>query len=142
MTSDAQSEAEELLQPLDDDQCRRLLGSVQFGRVAVVEGGRPLIVVLNHVVDGNDVLFRTRADARLARLTDGRIVHASFEVDSALPLGASGWSVIAVGHLAREHDEERQARARSTIKAWAEGDRDVVLRLEVHEVTGRSVGPI
>ena len=141
--SDRESDAEELLEAISPERCRDLLGAVQFGRLATVEAGRPVMLVLNHVVDGDDVWFRTSEDSRLARLTrDGVVLHAIFEVDSAFPVGQSGWSVMATGHLKREQDETRAAQVRSKITAWAEGERDAVLHLEVHELTGRRVGPL
>ena len=116
---------------------------MQFGRLATVDRGRPLMLVLNHaVIDGN-VYVRTREDARLALLTGGGVVlHAVFEVDSSFPVGQSGWSVMATGHLAREQDEARADQARSHLTAWAHAGGDAVLRLEAHWLTGRQVGPL
>lgn len=142
MTVEPGSGPEELLETLDEAACTRLLAATEFGRLAVVEAGRPRIVVLNHVVDDAAVLFRTRDDAMLAQLTaGGAAVHAAYEVDSAFPVGRQGWSVIAAGLLHRESDARRIARARETIVAWAEGERDLVLRLEIDELTGRRAGP-
>ena len=133
----------ELMSELTSDQCRNLLGAVQFGRLATVESGRPLLLVLNHTVAGGNVYVRTHEDSRLARLTrEGVVLHAIFEVDSSFPVGQSGWSVMAEGYLAREPDEARAAKVRGELTAWAHGDRDVVLRLEVQELTGRQVGPL
>jgi uncharacterized protein len=120
--------------------CRQLLAAASVGRLAVVDQGRPALVVLNHAVDGDDVLFRTAEGSMLARLTHHEPVPAVFEVDSAFPPGRSGWSVIAKGNLLRESHPARWARARAKIATWAAGERDVVLRLEVGEVTGRHVG--
>jgi hypothetical protein len=129
------------METLDPDSCARLLAATQFGRIAVVEAGRPRIVVLNHLVDDSAVLFRTRDDALLADLTrDGVALHAVYEVDSAFPPGSSGWSVIAAGLLVRETDPRRVSLARTAVAAWAEGERDLVLRLDVEELTGRRVG--
>jgi hypothetical protein len=131
------------LEDLDAEACLRLLAATVFGRLAVVDGGRPVIIVLNHLVDGRDVIFRTTQDALLSRLTeDDRAVHAAFEVDSAFPVGRSGSSVIATGLLVREKDAKRLAAARSRITAWADGERDTVLRLKVDQLTGRHVGPL
>jgi uncharacterized protein len=139
MTQDPESR----LVQLDAQACTRLLAAPEFGRLAVVADGRPVIVVLNYLVDGPDVTFRTDADALLSRLTlDGNTVPAVFEVDSASPVGRSGWSVIAHGLLMRETDPDRCAAARSRIVAWAEGERDTVLRLKVDELSGRQVGPL
>jgi nitroimidazol reductase NimA-like FMN-containing flavoprotein (pyridoxamine 5'-phosphate oxidase superfamily) len=129
-----------VLHEIDIESCRRLLAAVRFGRVAVVDADRPLIVVLNHAVDGDDVLFRTGEESRLAALTHDGAVPAAFEVDAAFPVEHSGWSVIATGSLLREGHPARWARARARIRTWAEGERDVVLRLQVDGLTGRRIG--
>jgi len=72
------------LHTLEREECLRLLQSVRYGTLATVDGGQPLLVVLNHLVDRDGIYFRTRTDARLARLTEGGLVPpAVFEVDSA-----------------------------------------------------------
>jgi nitroimidazol reductase NimA-like FMN-containing flavoprotein (pyridoxamine 5'-phosphate oxidase superfamily) len=135
--------ADELLVQLDPDACRRLLAASEFGRLAVVVDGRPHLVVLNYLVDGADVLFRTTPGAELARLTEGgTAVHAVFEVDSAFPAGRTGWSVIVTGLVRRETDARRVDLARAAISAWAEGDRDLVLACSTDELSGRQVGPL
>jgi len=47
---------------------------------------------------------------------------------------------MAKGWLTREYGEKRAAGLRSRLTAWAQGERDVVLHLEVQELTGRSAG--
>src|SRR4051812_48068473 len=136
MTTDA-----ELLTTIDPERCLHLLEAVPFGRLATVDMGRPLVVVLNHIVEHRGIYVRTRPDARLARLTEGgRVLHAVYEVDSAFPMGESGWSVMATGLLKREYGETRAAGLRSKLTAWAQGERDVVLHLEIEKLTGRQVG--
>jgi nitroimidazol reductase NimA-like FMN-containing flavoprotein (pyridoxamine 5'-phosphate oxidase superfamily) len=142
MDAEGLAESDELLEHLDAAACARLLAATTFGRLALVEAGKPVIVVLNHVLEGSDVLFRTGEAALIARLTDGRAVAAAYEVDSAFPVGESGWSVIATGQLARESDPAVAAAAVDRIRAWAHGDREVVLRLRVEELTGRRVGAL
>jgi uncharacterized protein len=140
-TSDAVAQNRELLRDIEPSRCIQLLQSVRYGRLATIDAGEPLLVVVNHLVDGGDVYIRTRPEARLARLTEsGRVVRAVYEVDSAFPAGESGWSVMARGWLTREYGEKRAAALRSRLTAWAQGERDVVLHLEVQELTGRSVG--
>jgi nitroimidazol reductase NimA-like FMN-containing flavoprotein (pyridoxamine 5'-phosphate oxidase superfamily) len=134
---------QELLETIDEAGCRRLLAALDVGRLAIVDEGRPRIIVLNYVTDGPHVLFRTREDALLARLTEGgATVHAEFEVDSAFTAARTGWSVIATGTLTREQVPARQAAARDRIQAWAQGERDTVLRLDVTELSGRQVGAL
>ncbi len=140
-TFDALSETPELLREIEPSRCLALLEAVPYGRLATVDAGEPLLVVVNHVVADGDIYLRTRPDARLARLTEGgRVAQAIFEVDSAFTAGQSGWSVMARGQLTREHGEKRSAALRSRLTAWAQGDRDVVLHLQVRQLTGRSVG--
>jgi uncharacterized protein len=140
MTSQPADESETMLEEIDHAGAGMLMAATQFGRIAVVESGRPIIVVLNHLVLGGDVVFRVAEDSRLARLTDGQTVSASYEVDSAFPVGHSGWSVIATGQLGREADHLTVTAARTQIAAWAGGKRETVLRLRVDQLTGRRAG--
>ena len=147
MTAGSPSESDEtpqeLMETIDAAGCARLLAAVDVGRLAVVVDGRPRIVVLNYVMSGDHLLFRTREDALIAGLTeDGGSAPAEFEVDSAFPVAQAGWSVIATGTLAREEDAALQAVARTGIRAWAQGERDLVLRLAITDLTGRRVGSL
>ncbi|HEY6797748.1 MAG TPA: pyridoxamine 5'-phosphate oxidase family protein [Kineosporiaceae bacterium] len=142
-TSGTDEPRPELLETIDEAGCYRLLGAVTVGRLAVVLDGHPHLVVLNHLLAGRVLLFRTREDAAIARVTgEGLALQAEFEVDSAFAAAASGWSVIASGLLVVERDRERVAVARSGIHAWAEGERDTVLRLDIARVSGRRVGAL
>jgi uncharacterized protein len=133
----------ELMETIDPAGCARLLAAVDVGRLAVVVDGNPHIVVLNYLLHDGALLFRTRADAAVAEITaDGAVVDAEFEVDSAFPVAQSGWSVIATGTLRRETDARRMTAARGAVRAWAQGERDTVLRLDVTELTGRRVGSL
>jgi len=145
MTSDTGADpvagTPEQLREIEPARCRQLLEAVPYGRLATVDGGEPLLAVVNHVVDAGDVYLRTSRDSRLARLTEGgRSARAVFEVDSAFPAGEAGWSVMARGRLTREHGGARAAGLRSRLTTWAAGERDVVLHLEIEELTGRAVG--
>jgi nitroimidazol reductase NimA-like FMN-containing flavoprotein (pyridoxamine 5'-phosphate oxidase superfamily) len=140
MASQPADDLEVMLEEIDHAGCAMLMAATQFGRIAVVESKRPVIVVLNHLVLGGDVVFRVGAGSRLARLTDGDSVPASYEVDSAFPVGHSGWSVIATGLLGREADHLTITAAQTQIVAWAGGKRDTVLRLRVEQLTGRRAG--
>jgi nitroimidazol reductase NimA-like FMN-containing flavoprotein (pyridoxamine 5'-phosphate oxidase superfamily) len=139
--TNSDTDVAELLREIEPGRCIQLLEAVSYGRLATVDAGEPVLVVTNHLVDAGDVYIRTRSDSQLARLTEnGRVVKAVYEVDSAFPAGRSGWSVIARGWLTREFGETRAARLRSRLTSWAQGDRNVVLHLEVQQLTGRAVG--
>ena len=146
MTSDTAFESgtqPEQLREIEATRCRHLLEAVPYGRLATVDAGEPLLAVVNHLVDAGDVYVRTRQDSRLARLTEGgRSARAVYEVDSAVPAGGIGWSVMAKGRLTREHGGTRAAALRSRLATWAQGERNVVLHLQIDELTGRSVGDL
>jgi hypothetical protein len=48
--------------------------------------------------------------------------------------------VMATGLLHREYGETRTAQLRSRLEPWAQGVRDLILYLEVRDLTGRRVG--
>jgi hypothetical protein len=133
-------EPEVMLEEIDPAECAILMTATQLGRMAVVESGRPTIIVLNHLVLHGQVLFRVAEDSRLAELTDGASVPVTYEVDSAFPVGHSGWSVIATGILDRETDHLMITAARDQLNTWAGGRREVVLRLRIERLTGRRAG--
>jgi hypothetical protein len=133
-------EPETMLEEIDPAECAILLAATQLGRVAVVESGRPAIIVLNHLVLHGRLLFRVAEDSRLAGLTDRAAVPVAYEVDSAFPVGHSGWSVIATGLLDRETDQLLVTAAREQLNTWAGGRREVVLRLRIEQLTGRRAG--
>ena len=140
-TLDALVENPELIREIEPSRCLALLEALPYGRLATVDAGEPVLAVVNHIVEDGDIYIRTRPDARLARLTEGgRVAHAVFEVDSAFPAAQSAWSVMARGRLIREHGEKRSAALRSRLTTWTQGERDVVLHLQVEQLTGRAVG--
>src|SRR6478735_4973539 len=80
MTSDDLYETPELMRTIEPSHCLQLLEAVPYGRLATVDQGRPLLVVVNHLLDDGDIYIRTRPDARLARLTEnGRVAPALYE---------------------------------------------------------------
>ena len=54
---------------MSDEDCRALLEAGRVGRVAVTADALPVIAPVNYVVDGNNIVFRTKrrrhADARV-----------------------------------------------------------------------------
>jgi nitroimidazol reductase NimA-like FMN-containing flavoprotein (pyridoxamine 5'-phosphate oxidase superfamily) len=124
---------------LDPDACwRMLMSGVTVGRVALESGNGLVVIPVNFVVDGNDVVFRTAEDGLLGRAADwGRSV--AFEVDEFDEGLHEGWSVVAQGQL-RRASEEDSVRLSEAVKPWASGDRRVVGRIVVDRITGRQIG--
>ncbi len=85
--------------------CFLLLESVPLGRIGFVAGGEVVILPVNFLVDGQDVVFRTAAGSKLSAVEVGHYV--GFEADSYDAASGAGWSVVVNG-LAEvvESDEE------------------------------------
>jgi nitroimidazol reductase NimA-like FMN-containing flavoprotein (pyridoxamine 5'-phosphate oxidase superfamily) len=83
------------LEVLPFEECLRLLASVPVGRVGFLADGELVILPVNHVVDGHDVIFRTSYGSKLAA-ADGQHL-AVFEADYYNEETRSGWSVVVTG---------------------------------------------
>ena len=57
------------------------LDTASIGRVVFTDGGLPVVLPVTFVLDGDAVVFRTRAGSRLAGITSGSVL--AFEVDDA-----------------------------------------------------------
>jgi nitroimidazol reductase NimA-like FMN-containing flavoprotein (pyridoxamine 5'-phosphate oxidase superfamily) len=93
------------LEVLPFDTCLALLASVPVGRIGLFAGGELVILPVNHLVDGQDVVFRTAAGSKLSAAENGDLV--AFEADSYDDLDRSGWSVVVNG-LAEVIDDDAQ----------------------------------
>ena len=60
--------------------CFLLLKSVPLGRIGFIAGGEVVILPVNFLVDGQDVVFRTAAGSKLSAVEVGHYV--GFEADS------------------------------------------------------------
>ncbi len=122
---------------LDLPECRRLLaiGAKEglHGHLGVSLEGAPLVLPVNYLVHGPDVVLRI-GEGVFGRLSDRPL--ASFQVDGVA--GGRVWSVLVRG-LAIEEDPEEIAAdlPRPWVVEW--GHRAVRLRSDV--VTGRRFTP-
>lgn len=78
------------------DECLELLSADQIGRLAVLEGGQPLILPINYGLDDESVVFLTSTGAKLDA---ARRAPACFEIDGFDRATRSGWSVVVRGRL-------------------------------------------
>jgi hypothetical protein len=97
--------------------CFLLLGSVPLGRIGFVAGGEVVILPVNFVVDGQDVVFRTAQGSKLSAVEVGHYV--GFEADSYDTATGTGWSVVVNG-LAEivESDAEAERLDRLGLSSW------------------------
>lgn len=127
------------LEPLDAPTCRRLLAESQVGRVGFVLHGVPLILPVNHALDGRDVVFRTARGSKLDVAQQHAGGPASFQADSYDPDTRTGWSVLLSGRMHPVLDQMETHRLdRLGLDPWADAiARSRWLRIVPARVTGR-----
>lgn len=119
--------------------CFLLLGSVPLGRIGFVSGGEVVILPVNFVVDGQDVVFRTSSGSKLSAVEVGRYV--GFEADSYDAATETGWSVVVNG-LAEIVDSDVEAARldRLGLSTWGGGGSDPMwVRIRPMSITGRRI---
>ena len=129
---------------LSRQDCARLLTAGVAGRVALGTPDGPHIIPVNYAVDVQDrqesILVRTTAYSLLG--TYGRDAQLCFEVDQFDHELKRGWSVVVRGRASFVDDYEELARIAGAWqpRLWAEGQRNLVVRIPWAEVTGRQLG--
>lgn len=124
------------LEVLDRVECLRLLRSVSVGRIVFTERALPAVQPVNFVVLDEAIWFRTGEGSKLAVAARGAIV--AFQADEFDAELRSGWSVTALGQAEEVRDPELiRAVRRLPLRTWAPGQRDHLIRVGVHEVSGR-----
>ncbi|MCM9077431.1 MULTISPECIES: helix-turn-helix domain-containing protein [Streptomyces] len=126
------------LVPLEEDECRMLLGTHGVGRIAVFTSEGPAVLPVNYLIAGPDIAFRTAVDALAARAAGTQV---AFEIDNIDDVTAGGWSVLAVGELeaVTEAGEIRHLTATARSQPWAGGPRTHWMKLTSVRLTGRRV---
>lgn len=121
------------LTELSTEECYELLASRPVGRIAYVVDDSPIVLPVNHAVDGDDIVFRTSPRTELGRrMIRGRV---AFEVDDFDEFNQSGWSVLFQGSV--EYDDSDEVWPEDQARPWAEGVRNLVVRIRPRLVTGR-----
>jgi nitroimidazol reductase NimA-like FMN-containing flavoprotein (pyridoxamine 5'-phosphate oxidase superfamily) len=123
------------LEPMEIDECLRLLAEHHLGRLAVVVDDQPLVFPINYALAGRRIVFRTDPGTKLYAAA-GRQV--AFEIDDADPLYHDGWSVLVVG---RAHEERDPGRVREfhqlPLRPWAAGPKAHWVCIANGAITGR-----
>ncbi len=122
------------LKELTPDQCWELAASSKVGRLAWQGPHAPTVVPVNFTVDGQTIRIRTTAYSEAGQQCDDSAV--AFQVDSIDPAGRTGWSVLMRG---RAHAEYAQPSGPSDPEPWLSGPRTLSLRVDVEEISGRSL---
>jgi uncharacterized protein len=128
------------LQELDRDECVRLAGTQDVGRVAL-GGDEPAVFPVVYAFLDGDVVFRTAPGQKLIAAALHRIVV--FEVDCYDAVTETGWSVNFVGPASEIVHPTELERARALrLHAWASEARDRFVRVRADEVTGRRLAAV
>ena len=125
------------LETLPFATCLRLLASVPVGRVGFVADGEVQVLPVNHVIDGQDVVFRTGHGSKLSAAEGERPI--TFEVDDYDERTHSGWSVVVTGRSEPvDEDAEVDRLDRAGLRPWASTvERPFWIRIRPTSVTGR-----
>ncbi|MEY2975304.1 MAG: hypothetical protein RIR49_1724 [Actinomycetota bacterium] len=117
------------------DESLELLGSVPCGRLAYVDAGVPVIVPVNHGVDGTVLVVRSLDGGKLGAAIFEKPV--AFEADDLDAATRTGWSVVVRGRA-----EVLDGGVAERVDSWAVGDGASVtwIRIVPDEIGGRRLG--
>ena len=124
---------------LSREECLRRIRSARVGRVAFVENGEPVILPVNHGLDGDAVVFRTAPGSKLTAAENDEPV--AFEVDAFDVERLAGWSVVIRGVASVVDDQAEVTRlATFGVMPWADlAERTNWVRIRAYSLTGREV---
>ena len=120
------------------DECIEHLRHSALGRLAFVHDGGPIILPVNHAVDGLDVVFRTTWGSKLeAAQTAGA---AAFEVDGYDRVAHRAWSVLVTGRVETVYEPADVTRLEALgVRAWPGGSEPFWVRVRADEISGREL---
>lgn len=127
------------LRVLSFDDCLERLARAPVGRLAFVSAGQPVILPVNHALDGACVVFRTQVGAKMEAATGSSSV--AYEVDGFDERAETGWSVLVRGTAELVYDDADISRYEGLgLRSWAdEQGRGQWVRVRPSEVTGRQL---
>ena len=125
---------------LSFEECVKLLRAGVVGRVALTTPDGPHIIPMNYSVVDEAVVVATSPYSALGTYGNGVVV--AFEVDRFDYETHTGWSVVARGRAQAITDHLELQRVKQTWapRPWADGSRNLHLRIPWTELSGRSIG--
>ncbi len=126
------------IEVLDRAECMRLLGTQQVGRIAMVMGGRPIVLPVNYVLDGDRVVFRTADGTKFDAALRGATV--GFEIDHLDSVFQTGWSVLVGGRAELITDATDLAHVQALpLRPWSSHEKSNWVQVRAEDLTGRRV---
>jgi hypothetical protein len=139
---EARAAPEMAMVDLVEEECLRLLGTRDVGRLAVVVHGSPEVFPVNYVLDGHTVVFRSGRGTKVDAASLGMV---AFEVDDIDPRTHQGW-VVEVRGLGREITDGIDAfseRIRALeLAPWVGGSKDRWITIVAPAFSGRRLTPV
>ncbi|MFF7648208.1 pyridoxamine 5'-phosphate oxidase family protein [Streptomyces canus] len=123
---------------LDVEECWRRLSTHGVGRLGVITAEGVTILPVNYTVVDGAIVFRTAPGSVPSQVAGKRV---AFEADHIDDVFRQGWSVLVRGR-AREvtrSDAVRRLTEGSYSEPWADGRRDLWVRVDPVEITGRLI---
>ena len=128
------------LRALSPAECFGLLELGGIGRVGFASADGIMILPVNFALTRKTIIFRTAPDTLLALYAHGQV---TFEVDLLDQTLRAGWSVLVHGHAHKVADERGVKRLEDLthLEPWADGARDVYIRIAPTRISGRCIEP-
>ncbi|MCB1006707.1 MAG: pyridoxamine 5'-phosphate oxidase family protein [Acidimicrobiales bacterium] len=126
------------LEVIERDECLALLRSVPIGRIGMSMHALPVVLPVNFVVDGDEIVVRTAPGTKLGEAMAGSVV--AFEADAFDDVSHSGWSVLVQGVSRVVTTPSELAHVASLpLRPWANAATDWYLAIGTDVVSGRRV---
>ena len=120
------------------EECLQHLRHTTLGRVAFIHDGGPVVLPVNHGLDGLDVVFRTTWGSKLeAAQTAGT---AAYEVDGVERGSHRAWSVLVTGRVEAVYEAADVSRLEGLgIRTWPGAAEPFWVRVRADEISGREL---
>jgi nitroimidazol reductase NimA-like FMN-containing flavoprotein (pyridoxamine 5'-phosphate oxidase superfamily) len=129
------------LEELSLEECERLLEDNDFGRLAVVVEGRPVIFPVNYEYAEGRIAIRADPGMMLDAAT---LSSVAFEIDTVDVETRSGWSVLVQGFsqdVTEAIDDVSEVVRTLPVDPWPAGEMEHWIRIEPRFISGRRLGP-
>ena len=128
------------LHELAHEECLRLLGQGGVGRLAFASPTGIQVILVDYQLHEDAVVFRTTPYSQLGLHGPGQ--EAALEIDELDPVHHTAWSVVAKGtmHVVSKQAEVVRIKRDHDPEPWAEGVRQLYVKLVWRELTGRWIG--
>jgi len=133
-----------VFEPLDEQECLRLISAGGVGRVGYTGRFGPTVVPVNYALYEGTILFRTGEHSPMGEDLRTGIEHAeskvAFEIDEISPATREGWSILVQGGAhAVDSEAERASVMQSGVEPWAGGEKELFVRVTPTRITGRRI---